>query len=205
MSISWQVFFRAGVLGTMEELRDERLSQIVTWIQGWVRGFIARKEYNRLIKQREALVVVQRNIRKFVKLNTWVWFNLWQKVKPLINQPRLDDIIRKLEERAGKATELLDAELKQCQELETANTTLAEEKNNLITEMESTRGNMSQYIEQQSKLASQKTELEAQLAVSVSASRYLVVILTHFFCLKVDHKIRQNQNYKLRYPCMNAM
>ncbi|XP_050734444.1 myosin heavy chain, muscle-like [Eriocheir sinensis] len=159
-----KVFFRAGVLGTMEEKRDERLSQIVTWIQGWVRGFSARKEYNRLIKQREALVVVQRNIRKFVKLNSWVWFKLWQKVKPLINQPRLEDEIRKLEERAGKATELLEAELATCKELEAANTTLAEEKNNLITEMESTRGNMSQYIEQQSKLQSQKTELEAQLS-----------------------------------------
>lgn len=154
----------------MEELRDERVSQIVTWLQAWVRGFIARNEYARLIKQREALKVVQRNIRKFVKLNTWVWFKLWQKVKPLINQPRLEDEIKALEERAGKATELLDAELKSCQDLETANASLAEEKNNLITEMESTRGNMSQYIEQQSKLQSQKVELEAQLSVSVLPS-----------------------------------
>lgn len=169
----------------MEELRDERVSRIVTWLQGYARGYLARKEYNRLIKQREALVVVQRNIRKFVKLNTWVWFNLWQKVKPLINQPRLEDEIRKLEERAGKATELLDEELKACQELEAANVSLAEEKNNLITEMESTRGNMSQYIEQQSKLASQKTELEAQLAVSVSEILYLVVTEIRIFCIAI--------------------
>ncbi|XP_045127368.1 myosin heavy chain, muscle-like [Portunus trituberculatus] len=159
-----KVFFRAGVLGTMEELRDEMVSKIVTSLQSFARGFISRIEYGRLIKQREALVVVQRNIRKFVKLNTWVWFKLWQKVKPLINQPRLEDEIRKLEERAGKAKELLDAELQKCQDLEASNVALAEEKNNLLTEVESTRGNMSHYIEQQSKLTSQKTELEAQLA-----------------------------------------
>jgi myosin heavy chain 6/7 len=46
------VFFRAGVLGQMEELRDDRLAKIITWLQAWIRGFISRKEYKKLQDQR---------------------------------------------------------------------------------------------------------------------------------------------------------
>lgn len=47
-----QVFFRAGVLGQMEELRDDRLSKIVSWLQGYIRGYLARKEFKKLQEQR---------------------------------------------------------------------------------------------------------------------------------------------------------
>lgn len=162
-----QVFFRAGILGTMEDLRDERLGKIVTWLQACLRGFMGRKEFTRLQEQRVALVVVQRNLRKFLKMKNWAWFNLWQKVKPLLNKPRLEDTIRALKERAEKATELLEGELKVKAELETANAALAEEKNALMVDIQSNQGNMGEYLEAQAKLAAQKTELEAQLNVSM--------------------------------------
>lgn len=50
-----KVFFRAGVLGQMEELRDDRLSKIVTWMQAYVRGFISRKNFKKLQDQRSGL------------------------------------------------------------------------------------------------------------------------------------------------------
>lgn len=46
------MFFRAGVLGQMEELRDERLSKIIGWLQSYIRGYIARKEFKKLQDQR---------------------------------------------------------------------------------------------------------------------------------------------------------
>lgn len=160
------MFFRAGVLGSMEELRDERLGKIIAWLQAWMRGFISRIEYKRLQEQRVSLVVVQRNVRKFMTLRTWPWFNLWQKVKPLLNQPRLEDEIRKLKDRSDKACEDLENELKLKEELELSNASLLEEKNALMQEVESNKGSMSEYLEQQAKLTAQKQELEAQLTVS---------------------------------------
>lgn len=88
-----QVFFRAGVLGQMEELRDERLGKIVTWMQSWIRGYLSRKEFKKLQEQRLALQVCQRNLRKYLKLRTWPWYKLWQKVKPLLNVTRIEDEI----------------------------------------------------------------------------------------------------------------
>jgi myosin heavy chain 6/7 len=88
-----QVFFRAGVLGQMEEFRDERLSRIMSWMQAWARGFLNRKQFKKLQEQRMALTVVQRALRRYLKLRTWPWWKLWQKVKPLLNASRVEDQI----------------------------------------------------------------------------------------------------------------
>jgi len=52
LRIEIQVFFRAGVLGQMEELRDDRLGKIVSWMQAYVRGYLSRKEFKKLQDQR---------------------------------------------------------------------------------------------------------------------------------------------------------
>lgn len=77
----------------MEELRDERLSKIMTWMQSWIRGYLSRKDFFKLQEQRLALEVVQRNLRKYLQLRTWPWYKLWTKVKPLLNVTRIEDEI----------------------------------------------------------------------------------------------------------------
>ncbi|KAK7079756.1 putative TRAFAC class myosin-kinesin ATPase superfamily [Halocaridina rubra] len=158
-----KVFFRAGVLGQLEEIRDDRLGKILSWMQSWIRGFNSRKAFKKLQEQRVALCVVQRNLRKFMQMRNWAWYRLWQKVKPLLNVTRVEDTIRDLEEKAAKATEDYERELKLRKELETANAALNEEKNNLLAALESSKGNASEYLDKQAKLQSQKSDLEAQL------------------------------------------
>lgn len=160
-----QVFFRAGVLGTMEEIRDDRLGKVVGWLQSFIRGLIGRKEYLRLQEQRVSLVVVQRNLRKFMVLKNWTWFNMWQKVKPLLSAGRIEDEIRDVEEKAAKAWADYENEIKMREELEISNAALKEENNNLMTEIDSSKGNMSEFLEKQAKLSAQKLELEVQFNV----------------------------------------
>ncbi|XP_069185688.1 myosin heavy chain, muscle isoform X41 [Procambarus clarkii] len=158
-----KVFFRAGVLGALEEIRDDRLAKIISWLQSWIRGYTSRKAYKKLQEQRVALIVVQRNLRKFMLLRNWSWYRLWQKVKPLLNVTRIEDEIRALEEKAAKAEANFEREAKLRKELEAANLALLEEKNNLMVALESTKGNVSEYLDKQAKLQSQKADLEAQL------------------------------------------
>ncbi|WP_411027055.1 hypothetical protein, partial [Salmonella sp. s55033] len=98
-----KVFFRAGALGTLEEIRDDKLAALMTAMQSVVRGFTSRKDYKRLQEQRVALIVVQRNLRKFMQMRTWPWYRLWQRVKPLLNVTRIEDEMKALEEKAEKA------------------------------------------------------------------------------------------------------
>ncbi|GLH07675.1 Myosin heavy chain 95F [Gryllus bimaculatus] len=158
-----KVFFRAGVLGQMEELRDERLGKIISWMQAWIRGYLARKEYKKLQDQRIALQVVQRNLRKYLQLRTWPWWKLWQKVKPLLNVTRVEDEMKKLEEKAAKAEEALAKEEKLRKEVEALNAKLLEEKTALLSSLEGEKGSLADIQERSAKLAAQKADLESQL------------------------------------------
>ncbi|XP_062546189.1 myosin heavy chain, muscle-like isoform X5 [Armigeres subalbatus] len=158
-----KVFFRAGVLGQMEEFRDERLSKIMSWMQSWCRGYIARKNFKKMQEQRVSLEIVQRNLRKYLKLRTWAWWKLWQKVKPLLNVSRVEDQIAKLEEKAQKAQEAFEKEEKARKELEALNSKLLAEKTALLDSLSGEKGALQDFQEKAAKLNAQKNDLENQL------------------------------------------
>ncbi|XP_030241556.1 myosin heavy chain, muscle isoform X39 [Drosophila navojoa] len=158
-----KVFFRAGVLGQMEEFRDERLGKIMSWMQAWARGYLARKGFKKLQEQRVALKVVQRNLRKYLQLRTWPWYKLWQKIKPLLNVSRIEDEIARLEEKAKKAEELHAAEVKVRKELEALNAKLLAEKTALLDSLSGEKGQLQDFQERNAKLTAQKNDLENQL------------------------------------------
>jgi len=103
-----KVFFRTGILGKLEDLRDERISAILTGFQALARGWLARKIYKKLMEQRVGVVVLQRNIRQHFVLRNWPWWSLYTKVKPLLSVARGEEELREKEEAMKKAME--DAE-----------------------------------------------------------------------------------------------
>lgn len=50
-----QVFFKAGLLGLLEEMRDDKLAQLITRTQAMCRGFLARVEYQKMLERRYEL------------------------------------------------------------------------------------------------------------------------------------------------------
>ena len=49
---SLQVIFKARLLGLLDEMRDERLSRIITRIQAQSRGVLSRMEFKKLLERR---------------------------------------------------------------------------------------------------------------------------------------------------------
>jgi myosin heavy subunit len=47
-----KVFFKAGILGQLEEMREDKLSKIVANFQARIRGYLIRKNYSKLCDQR---------------------------------------------------------------------------------------------------------------------------------------------------------
>ena len=47
-----KVFFRAGVLGQLEDMRDEKLASILSLFQAQIRGYLMRMNYKKLVDQR---------------------------------------------------------------------------------------------------------------------------------------------------------
>ncbi|GAB6026685.1 hypothetical protein CHUAL_013196 [Chamberlinius hualienensis] len=158
-----KVFFRAGVLGSLEELRDERLGKIVAWLQSYIRGYLTRKEFKKLQDQRVALLVIQRNLRKYLQLRNWQWWKLYSKVKPLLNVARVEDEMKALEDELKKTKEALEKEEKLRKELEDQNGKLLKDKNDLLGQLDSERSQLGDVEERTARLLTAKADLESQL------------------------------------------
>ena len=52
------MFFRAGVLGLMEEIREEKIAQILSQLQSFIRGHMSRLTYKKLQSQKVAIMLI---------------------------------------------------------------------------------------------------------------------------------------------------
>ncbi|MEQ2168196.1 adenine DNA glycosylase Myh1 [Goodea atripinnis] len=46
------VFFKAGLLGALEEMRDKRLAQVVMSVQALCRGYLVQMEYQKMVARK---------------------------------------------------------------------------------------------------------------------------------------------------------
>jgi len=154
-----KVFFKAGILGQLEEMRDERLSKILSNFQARVRAYMIRKNYTKLQDQRVALSVIQRNIRRWMSMRNWQWWKLYTRVKPLLTQAKQEDELRKQAEEFEKTKEELAKIQKQKKELEEQNVVLLQQKNDLFIQLQAGGDTVSDLEEKLQLLINQKGEL----------------------------------------------
>lgn len=126
---------------------------------------MVKKDFKKLQEQRIALLVIQRNLRKFLTLRNWLWWKLYSKVKPMLSMARVEDEMKELEEKLKKTTEDLEKEQKLRKDLETQNVKLLQEKNDLFLTLESERGGSGDLEERLQRCITQKGDLENQLSV----------------------------------------
>merc|ERR1711997_929975 len=158
-----KVFFRAGALAYLEELRDGIVLKLVRWMQGQCYGVIRRKVYNTKNDQRELMKVIQRNFRKFQGLRDWGWFIIIQKTRPLIGQIDLTEELALLETKAKKAYGAYEEQVNTKARMEQENVEMEEEKKALLAQLQAEQGNMSEYTDRQSAANIAKTKLESGL------------------------------------------
>ncbi|CAL4179704.1 unnamed protein product, partial [Meganyctiphanes norvegica] len=158
-----KVFFRAGVLGELEEIRDDALGQAIGHLQAWIRGHQSRKKFQKMKEQREMLIIVQRTLRRYMKLRNWPWYLLWQDMKPLLNASRAEDEMKALAAKAAAAEKKLDDQNAKILALEAQNLTLMNQRNDLQHTLESTKSGFSSFMDKEKKLVAKTKELETQL------------------------------------------
>merc|ERR1739838_1195797 len=164
-----KVFFRAGALAYLEELRDGIVLKLVRWLQGQCYGLIRRKVYNIKNDQRELMKVIQRNFRKFMSMREWGWFIIIQKTRPLIGQINLEEELRILEEKAKDAYGSYKIQIDTKAQLELENVAMEEEKKSLLKQLESEQGNLSVYTDRQAKATGMKIGAEQKLEAAKAA------------------------------------
>uniref|UniRef100_A0AAY5K1E8 Myosin, heavy chain b n=1 Tax=Esox lucius TaxID=8010 RepID=A0AAY5K1E8_ESOLU len=158
-----KVFFKAGLLGLLEEMRDEKLASLVTMTQALCRGFLMRREYMKMIERRESIFAIQYNIRSFMNVKTWPWMKLYFKIKPLLKSAETEKEMAQMKENFEKMKEDLEKALAKKKELEEKMVTLLQEKNDLALQVASEGESLNDAEERCEGLIKSKIQLEAKL------------------------------------------
>jgi len=108
-------------------------------------------------------MVIQRQFRKYIKNRNWGWFVIIRKTKPLIGVPNPEEELRLLEEKAKAAYGAYLDQVETKKKLEEENAILADDIVQLKARLTAEQGDMTVYIDKQSKLTSQIADLEVQL------------------------------------------
>nr|XP_032659245.1 myosin-6 [Chelonoidis abingdonii] len=158
-----KVFFKAGLLGLLEEMRDERLSRIITRIQAQSRGQLMRIEFKKILERRDALLVIQWNIRAFMGVKNWPWMKLYFKIKPLLKSAETEKEMQTMKEEFGRLKEALEKSEARRKELEEKMVSLLQEKNDLQLQVQAEQDNLNDAEERCDQLIKNKIQLEAKV------------------------------------------
>uniref|UniRef100_A0A671WAZ1 Myosin-7 n=1 Tax=Sparus aurata TaxID=8175 RepID=A0A671WAZ1_SPAAU len=157
-----KVFFKAGLLGLLEEMRDERLSKIITGIQARSRGLLSRIEYQKMVERRDALLVIQWNVRSFMGVKNWPWMKLFFKIKPLLRSAEAEKEMANMKEEFLKLKEAYAKSEARRKELEEKMVTLLQEKNDLQLQVQAEQDNLCDAEERCEGLIKNKIQMEAK-------------------------------------------
>uniref|UniRef100_A0A672JMD4 Myosin-7 n=1 Tax=Salarias fasciatus TaxID=181472 RepID=A0A672JMD4_SALFA len=157
-----KVFFKAGLLGQLEEMRDDRLSLIITGIQARSRGLLARVEFQKIVERRDALLVIQWNIRAFMGVKNWPWMKLYFKIKPLLRSAEAEKEMANMKEEFLKLKEAYAKSEARRKELEEKMVSLLQEKNDLQLQVQAEQDNLSDAEERCEGLIKHKIQMEAK-------------------------------------------
>uniref|UniRef100_A0A8B9F2A1 Myosin-7B n=1 Tax=Amazona collaria TaxID=241587 RepID=A0A8B9F2A1_9PSIT len=155
-----KVFFKAGLLGVLEEMRDSKVVSLITTIQAICRGFLMRKKYKTMGGKRESIYTIQDNIRAFLTVRHWPWMKLLIMIKPLMKAAESEKEIANMKEEFKKTKEELAESEAIRKEMEEKIATLVQEKNDLKLQVSE---NLSDAEERCRGLVKNKIQLEAKI------------------------------------------
>ncbi|XP_037265015.1 myosin heavy chain, skeletal muscle, adult-like [Falco biarmicus] len=158
-----KVFFKAGLLGLLEEMRDEKLAQLITRTQARCRGFLMRVEYQRMVERRESIFCIQYNVRAFMNVKHWPWMKLFFKIKPLLKSAESEKEMANMKEEFEKTKEELAKSEAKRKELEEKMVKLMQEKNDLQLQVQAEADALADAEERCDQLIKTKIQLEAKV------------------------------------------
>ncbi|KAK5895237.1 hypothetical protein CesoFtcFv8_011849 [Champsocephalus esox] len=158
-----KVFFKAGLLGLLEDMRDTRLSEIFTIVQAMARGKLMRVAREKMMIQRDAVLVIQFNLRAFYSVRTWPWMMLFYKLRPMLRSAQVEKELAALKEAYNKLKEAFDrSEIKRV-EAEERQVILVLEKDDLFLQLQAEQDSLSDAEDRCNQLIQSKISLESKL------------------------------------------
>merc|ERR1719163_410170 len=158
-----KVFFRAGILGYMEEVREDRIGMVLSWLQAQARGKASRLVFKKLQDQKLSLYCLQRTIRNYYIGKTWLWWQLWLAVKPNLKCTKFAQYKAEYEEKISVAEANIDKAIAECNKVKGIYERLSNEKNELVLALQSGGSAVQDIIDKTNRIEAMKNDLQKQL------------------------------------------
>merc|ERR1712061_215646 len=158
-----KVFFRAGILGFMEEVREDRIGSVLSWLQAQARGKASRLLFKKLQDQKLSLYCLQRTIRNYHIGRTWLWWQLWLAIKPNLKCSKFAQYKAEYEEKIAIAEANIDKAVAKCNKVIAEHERLSNEKNELVLALQSGGSAVQEIIDKTTRIEGMKNDLQKQL------------------------------------------
>merc|ERR1712186_168758 len=132
-----KVFFRACILGFMEEVREDKIGSVLALLQAQARGKASRLTFKKMQDQKLALYCLQRTIRNFRIGKTWLWWQLWLAIKPNLKCTKFAQYKAEYEEKIAIAEAHIGQALADRAKVTAVHNTLLAQKNELVLALQS--------------------------------------------------------------------
>merc|ERR1719270_2854762 len=157
-----KVFFRAGILGYMEEVREDRIGMVLSWLQAQARGKASRIIFKKLQDQKLALYTMQRTIRNYYIGKTWLWWQLWLALKPQLKCTKFAQWVADYEEKIAIAEANIGKATAECNKEIATNNRLNQEKNELVLALQGGSSAVQDIIDKTNRIEAQKNDIQKQ-------------------------------------------
>merc|ERR1719300_441479 len=158
-----KVFFRAGIGGFMEEVREDKIGQVLSWLQAYCRGKSARISFKKMQDQKMALYCCQRTIRNYMIGKTWLWWQIWLALKPNLKCTKFAQYKAEYEEKIAIAEANIDRAIADCNKVKGVHAQLATEKDEVLRALESGGDVVKELIDKTNRIEKSKNDLSKQV------------------------------------------
>merc|ERR1719378_82729 len=158
-----KVFFRAGILGLMEEFREDRIGEVLSWLQAGARGKASRMQFKKLQDQKLALYCCQRSIRNYYIGKTWLWWQIWIAIKPNLKCTQFGKYKAEYEEKIALAEANIDKAIADREKVQAVYDGLAGQKNELELALKSGGSAVQEIIDKTTRVEGMAADVQKSL------------------------------------------
>ena len=158
-----KVFFRAGILGFMEETRDDKIGSILSMLQAQARGKSSRMVFKKMQDQKLALFCMQRTIRNYYIGKTWLWWQLWLAIKPNLKCTKFAQYKAEYEEKIAIAEANIDKAVQECNKVTAEHEVLMAQKNEYTLALQSGGSAVQDIVDKTNRIEGMKNDLQKQV------------------------------------------
>merc|ERR1719318_1118552 len=139
-----KVFFRAGILGVMEETREDKIGSVLSWLQAGARGKDSRMN--------------------FFTAKTWLWMQIWLAIKPNLKCTQFGKFKKEYEDKIALAEANIDGALEERAKVQAVYDGLAGQKNELSLALKSGGSAVQDIIDKTTRIEGQAAEVQNELS-----------------------------------------